>query len=500
MNYQSKNFRYYKNNYKNNNNYDNYNNNKQLNKFDTTSKNKVKNKNKNTSEKDNNKVQPRHFLIKSNVIIPLNDNILEEKNKNIKKDLEIKSIDDENDLEDKDSQDKEDKKSIDFKINREKAIDIIENNKIETIQDIIKISKLYEDSDFAKKNYSFNVEGLYKMIKPLENLDNMIGLLSVKKQIVDQILYFSQEFHQSLDLNLVEKKEDNNDPSNMKMNLENMLKKIILINSSESNNTDLASQKQVFDAEEIEVDKLDMFHTVIQGPPGVGKTELGKIISKIYSSLGITKNNKFKIVNRQNLVGEYLGHTAIKTQNVIDSCLGGVLFIDEAYSLGSGDSKKDSYSKECIDTINQNLSEKKGKFICIIAGYEEELEKDFFSVNPGLKRRFSFKYTINKYSPEELTLILLSKIKKIGWILDVGIEKWLLESKFLNDKVSQFPNFGGDIETWLLNIKIEHSKRVFGLDYNLHKIINKQDIVKGYERYLEHRNIKMENNVGQMYL
>ena len=180
--------------------------------------------------------------------------------------------------------------------------------------------------------------------------------------------------------------------------------------------------------------------------------------------------------------------------------MGGVLFIDEAYSLGSGDNKKDSYSKECIDTINQNLSEKKGQFICIIAGYEEELEKDFFSVNPGLKRRFSFKYTINKYTSEELMLILLHKIKKINWSLENETEKWMLESKFLNDKVGQLPNFGGDIETLFLNIKIEHSKRVFGLDYKLHKIINKDDIIKGYDRYIYHRKTKDDNSMSQMYL
>lgn len=458
---------------------------------------------KNILEKDDDddSFQPKHFLIRSNVIIPFNRKKLQDKSiDKIKKDIQIKSINDEDNFKEVDDSKDEDTKNVIFKINREKEIDIIDNSKINTIQDIINIGKLYENKDFSLKNYSFNVEGLYKMIKPLEELDNMIGLLSLKKQIIDQIIYFSQEFHESLNFPIDEKKEDNSEVNQMKLNLENMIKKIILVNNSQSNNLESNNLNQTLELEEANEEKLDMFHTIIQGPPGVGKTQLGKIISKIYLSLGVTKNNKFKIVNRQDLIGEYLGHTAIKTQNIIDSCLGGVLFIDEAYSLGSGDSKKDSYSKECIDTINQNLSEKKGKFICIIAGYEQELERDFFSVNPGLKRRFSFKYTINKYSQEELTLILLHKIKKIGWSLDDESEDWFQKSNFLKDKISQFPNFGGDIETWLLNIKIEHSKRVFGLDYKLHKILNKEDLVNGYERYLEHRNTKIENSMSQMYL
>ena len=237
-----------------------------------------------------------------------------------------------------------------------------------------------------------------------------------------------------------------------------------------------------------------MLHTVIAGPPGVGKTVFGKILAKIYLSLGITSRDTFKIVRRSDLVGEYLGQTAIKTQKAIDSALGGVLFIDEAYSLGCNDGrrKSDSFSKECIDTINQNLSEKKGQFICIIAGYPEELEQHFFSVNPGLKRRFSFHYHIEGYNWEELTQILCRKIESIGWRVDSSARSWLLgenkkggESKkgFLEKHENEFPHYGGDIETLLLNIKIVHGRRVFGLSPNEHKLIRRIDIEEGFDRY-----------------
>ena len=244
-----------------------------------------------------------------------------------------------------------------------------------------------------------------------------------------------------------------------------------------------------------------MLHTVIEGPPGVGKTIFGKILARIYLSLGITHKDKFKIVRRTDLVGEYLGHTAMKTQKAIDEALGGVLFIDEAYQLGNGSERKiDSYSKECIDTLNQNLSEKKGQFICIIAGYKKELEENFFSVNPGLKRRFSFKYTIDSYTWEELTSILVHKIPKMKWHIEEGTEEKLFKTEFLKEKMDQFPHYGGDIETLLLNVKIEHGKRVFGKRIEHHKKINYEDIENGYNRFLENRKIEKETLPFGMFI
>merc|ERR1711991_1200935 len=107
----------------------------------------------------------------------------------------------------------------------------------------------------------------------------------------------------------------------------------------------------------------DMLHTVITGPPGVGKTELGRILGHIYKGMGVLKKGHLKIVKRSDLIGKYLGHTAAKTQDVIDECSGGVMFIDEAYSLCNKEGR-DSFSKECIDTLNQNLTERRD-FLCI---------------------------------------------------------------------------------------------------------------------------------------
>jgi hypothetical protein len=279
------------------------------------------------------------------------------------------------------------------------------------------------------KRYSIDLETLNKLVKPLKRLKNMVGLEQVKKSIVNQIIYFVQKF--------------------------------------ERNNR-------------------DMLHTVIEGPPGVGKTELGKILAMIYLKMGIINKNVFKIVKRSDLVGEYLGHTATKTQKVIDEAEGGVLFIDEAYSLGNKE-KKDSFAKECIDTINQNLSDKKKNFVCIIAGYPEELNKCFFSYNPGLKRRFPFTYKIDSYTPEQLRDIFLKKVNDIKWKPQFSDENKDEFAKFFKDNKDHFPHYGGDMETLLLNCKISHSNRVVGKHPKNRKKLTKEDIHKGFDRFMEYK-------------
>lgn len=237
----------------------------------------------------------------------------------------------------------------------------------------------------------------------------------------------------------------------------------------------------------------DMLHTVIQGPSGVGKTVLAKIISKLYLKLGFLTNDKFIIAKRSDLIGGYLGQTAIKTQKKIDDANGGVLFIDEAYALGNtGDG--DSYSKECIDTLVSNLAERRD-FICIIAGYESDLESCFFSRNQGLERRFPWRYTIPTYTAIELYLIFKKQARDDKWAL-------LIDHSFFADKLDKFPHMGGDTETLLAKCKIAHGLRMFGKPRFLKKLINNLDLKNAFELYQEHSLKKQEpdNPPPGMYL
>ena len=243
----------------------------------------------------------------------------------------------------------------------------------------------------------------------------------------------------------------------------------------------------------------NMLHTVIEGPPGVGKTELGRIIAQIYASMGVIKSDKFKVVRRTDLIGEYVGHTAHKTQRVIDEANGGVLFIDEAYSLGSNEGK-DSFSKECIDTINQNLSEQKKNLIVIIAGYPNELEKCFFSFNPGLGRRFPFRYNIEGYNETELKDIFLKKVKDMKWNIDDNIEKEFIQD-FFKTNLSKFCNYGGDIENLITMCKFCHSRRVIGKHPKYKRILNSVDITNGMNKFMEMKKSKqMDYYFRNMYL
>lgn len=197
----------------------------------------------------------------------------------------------------------------------------------------------------------------------------------------------------------------------------------------------------------------ELNHCVITGPPGVGKTTLASILGDIYLGLGFLKNNNFIVAKRSDLIGKYCGHTAVQTQEVIDKAEGGVLFIDEVYSLGNP-GKRDVFTKECIDTINQNLTEKGDKFLCIIAGYEDDVEKCFFAYNKGLERRFPLRFKIDKYDSNELLLILKKFINEEFWKIED--DKFIL--KLLKDNKDLFHYYGGDMK-----ILFQNAKKIFSL-------------------------------------
>jgi len=206
--------------------------------------------------------------------------------------------------------------------------------------------------------------------------------------------------------------------------------------------------------------KNELLHMCIMGPPGVGKTVIANIIAEIYKNLGILSKGHIVKASRSDLIGKYLGHTASKTSDVIKEAEGGILFIDEVYSLVDRNGR-DSFSKECIDTLTQYLTEKCSDLLCIIAGYKSDIEEYFFSSNKGLERRFAFKFNIEGYSFEELFNIYCDKMKLEGWIvnLDKNDEEQFL--KLFKEKYDLFKNFGGDIENLVYRYNIVWNKNNF---------------------------------------
>lgn len=295
---------------------------------------------------------------------------------------------------------------------------------IKSIKDIINL-----DGKWRSIRHNTQLQKLYLLISPLKKLDNMVGLEELKKEVMKKIIYYIQN------------------PFNE-----------------------------------------EYLHTILSGPPGVGKTEVAKIYAEIFQKLGILKNKTFIEVKRDQLVGEYLGQTAPKTRKVLESGMGGVIFIDEAYSLGNAE-KRDSFSKECIDMINQFLSEYKNDFMMIIAGYDEELQKCFFSYNPGLRRRFSTYFNINGYDSDELHDIFAIKLKKFKYINCIDEKKL---KKFFKDNHDSFKNFGGDVEKLVNELKYVQANRTFYEDIQNNKNITFEDLKNALDNFIKNSDKKKE--------
>lgn len=142
-------------------------------------------------------------------------------------------------------------------------------------------------------------------------------------------------------------------------------------------------------------------HLVFTGNPGTGKTTVARLIGKIYKEIGLLPSSKVIEVERADLVGRYIGHTAIKTKKVIEKAMGGVLFIDEAYTLAK---EGKDFGQEAIDTILKAMEDNRGKFAVIVAGYTKPMET-FLSSNPGLASRFDRKIEFDDFTPDELMAI-----------------------------------------------------------------------------------------------
>ena len=202
-------------------------------------------------------------------------------------------------------------------------------------------------------------------------------------------------------------------------------------------------------------------HLVFKGNPGTGKTTIARLLSKIYRELGILEKGQLVEVDRSEIVAGYVGQTALKTKEKIDEAMGGILFIDEAYTLAKGEN---DFGQEAIDTLLKAMEDHRDEFIVIVAGYDEPMES-FLQSNPGLKSRFNEYIHFDDYSEEELFMIFGLLCEQNDFRMDLEAQDTLKSylNELCNHKPDNFAN-GREMRNLFDKSKKAHSNRLASLN------------------------------------
>lgn len=204
-------------------------------------------------------------------------------------------------------------------------------------------------------------------------------------------------------------------------------------------------------------------HLAFLGNPGTGKTTVARIVGRIYKQIGLLSKGHFVEVSRTDLIAGYQGQTALKVKKVIEKAKGGVLFIDEAYSITEND-HSDSYGRECLTELTKALEDYRDDLVVIVAGYTEPMQK-FFESNPGLKSRFNTFIEFKDYSSDELEEILVRMCVNNDYELNDSAKKCL--KVFLDNQVEtkeeDFAN-GRMVRNLYEDLVMNHARRVLKLD------------------------------------
>lgn len=245
-------------------------------------------------------------------------------------------------------------------------------------------------------------------------------------------------------------------------------------------------------------------HMVFSGNAGTGKTTVARLLADILYNMGYIEERKITEITPKDLIGEYLGQTAPKARKTIENALGGVLFIDEAYSLVSTSSSKSNYGSEAIVELLKCMEDYQDKLVIIFAGYHDEMN-DFINLNPGLKSRIRYYFDFEDYNEDELIQILYLKLNKLNLTISDEAVKTLKRIISFNMKATNFGN-GRYVDNLINNLLVKHSLNLSNNDdTNLMNItindvnllsetnnLNVNDVFKDLDKLIGLENVKYE--------
>ena len=237
-------------------------------------------------------------------------------------------------------------------------------------------------------------------------------------------------------------------------------------------------------------------HTLLLGKPGSGKTTFASLLVDVWDALGIIDKRRYRITKRSDWVGKYQGHSVAKAKKLIESCKGGVIFIDEAYSIISSKDGDDMYGQEVLTEIVEAMSNPDKQVIFVMAGYENDM-KQLFSYNAGLERRFGYVYRFKTPASAMLHNIFLKQLRETRWRCNKSEKNNIRD--FFGRHVKDLTHGGGSTNQLIFHSKQASIVRHFPEKSN--SILTLKDLEEGMKTFLSHAKVfKKALPPPQMYL